>query len=122
MTQQDAYMLFNDALQVINKSLQNNKDKFPYGEIINLGDKIIGDRQIGVAVYKDDPSSPYDFFTVKMKNGKLELFSHGKEEPTITWKVSREYLQKVGENEQEYIDHPEKLDLEWLKDRLSIGK
>ena len=37
----------------------------------------------------------------------------------MAWKVSQEYLAKVAANPQDYIDHPVKLDWDWLKSRIS---
>ena len=51
-------------------------------------------------------------------NEKFEIQSRGKSEHDTEWKVSRDYLESVVDNPQEYIDNPAKLDLEWLKHRL----
>ena len=116
----DAYVLFNDALQVMNKAILENADRFPYGQIMKLGEKVLGGKEIGVAVYASDSSSPFDYFTVEFKNGKLELVSHGKEHPAITWKVSRDYLAKVAGDPEHYIERPERLDLDWVRSRLGL--
>jgi len=121
MNEKDPYVLFNEALQVMNKAIIENSDRFPYGQIMRVSEKAVGDRRIGVAVYNRDVDAPYDFYTLALKNGRLELLSHGKEEPDITWKVSRDYLKEVADNEEKYIGHPERLDLDWLKSRFNIN-
>jgi hypothetical protein len=112
---------FVESLNVVNAALAENKDKFPYEQILAAAGNFAEDRNLGVAVYKDDPSKPFDYFTVRLRDGKFELVSHGKEDPDIAWRVSQEYLDRVANNAEEYIAHPAKLDLDWLKDRLGVG-
>jgi hypothetical protein len=47
--------------------------------------------------------------------------SHRKEDPSIAWKVPESYLKDVVENAEDYINHPAKLDWEWLKQRVGIS-
>jgi len=42
-------------------------------------------------------------------------------DPSITWTVTREYLEEIVKDPDTYIEHPEKLDLDWLKSRLGLG-
>ena len=46
--------------------------------------------------------------------------TRGKQEPEAGWKVSRSYLESVVENADEYIEHPAKLDWDWLKSRVGV--
>jgi len=58
---------------------------------------------------------------VRFSNGRFELVGRGKrEDPGITWTVSRGYLETVVEDPDRYLEHPEKLDLDWLKSRLGL--
>ena len=47
--------------------------------------------------------------------------SHGKQEADVAWTVSRAYLEKLVENRREYIEHPAKIDWDWLKSRVGLG-
>lgn len=121
MTQLDINALFVQFLNVCNQAISAHKETFPYKQILGLSETVMGGRNIGLAIYADDPDTPFDYFTISLRNGKLALVAHGKEAPEIAWKVSRTYLERVVENPQTYIEHPEKLDLDWLVSRLGLG-
>ena len=118
MNTKDIYELFTTALEVTNKSLETNRGSGIYGALISGWDKYLDGHKSGVAIYDDDPAQPFDYFTVRYLKGKFEILSRGKSEHDTEWKVSRKYLESLADNPQTYIDHPAKLDIDWLKDRL----
>jgi hypothetical protein len=120
MTNQDSATLFTNALNTTNTALEENANQMPFKQILSAAEKVLGDRQLGVAIYKDDPDSPYDYFTLRFSNGAFEIVSHGKDHPSIDWKVSQEYLERIAENPKRYVDDPFKLDFDWLTSRLGI--
>jgi len=109
-----------EFLNVVNGALERHRDAFPYKQILDLWDRILGEKEIGIAVYESDPSSPFDFHTARVKGGRLEYRKQGKGDPDFTWTVERGYLQKVVDDPEPYLEHPERLDLDWLKSRLGI--
>jgi len=113
--------LFVDYLNTCNAALDAHKNEFPYDKIIAAGDKMLDGKKLGVAIYKDDPDKPHDFFTVRFSGGAFELLKHGKDDPNVAWKTSQEHMRQVVENKQEYIEHPAKLDLDWMKSRVGIA-
>jgi hypothetical protein len=115
----DTYDLFMGTVDVINEALEEHADTPVLKNVLSLADKVASGKQFGVAVYKDNPDKPFDYFTVRMNNKKVELAARGKESPDIAWKVSQDYLADVCEDPQAYIDNPAKLDLDWLKSRLA---
>lgn len=117
-TTDNSYELFMGALNVINDAMEKYRDTAIIKDILSLVDDQTAGRKFGVAVYKDEPDNPFDYFTVRLHNKKLELVSRGKDAPDIDWKVSMEYLQDINENSGDYIDNPLKLDIEWLLSRL----
>lgn len=117
----DTSNLFTRALNVINAALEKNRNETPYSQLLAASEKVLGDHNVGVAVYESDASAPFDYYTVRFRDGSFELVSRGKQEPDVGWKVSRGYLEKVAENPDEYIDHPAKLDWEWLKSRVGLS-
>lgn len=121
MTNADVQTLFTNALDVTNSALDRHREEVPYAQILASADKMLDGRKLGVAVYESEAGSPFDYFTIRYHDGRLELVSHGKEEPDAQWKVSRAYLQEVAEHPQTYIEHPIKLDLAWLKDRVGLA-
>lgn len=112
--EKDSYRLFMDALDVINRSLEANRGEGLYGKLIEGFDKYLDGHVSAVGLYEEDPGQPYDYFTIRYLNKRFELVERGKGDHDTEWKVSRDYLQSMVDNPQEYIDHPSKMDLEWL--------
>jgi len=121
MTQGDNTKVFTNALNTVNAALAKHADEMPFKQILAAAGRVLADRNLGIAVYKDDPAHPHDYFTVRFGEGAFELVSHGKEEPEIDGKVSLEYLESVAGDPDRYIDNPLKLDLDWLTSRLGIS-
>jgi hypothetical protein len=117
--EKDTYELFMGAMDVSNRALETVRDKPVLSDLLELMEKQASGRQFGVAVYKDDPTTPHDYFTVRVQNHRIQLVSHGKDAPDIDWKVSEEYLRDVTDNPDSYVENPLKLDLDWLRHRLS---
>jgi hypothetical protein len=120
MTDRDTLSVFTRALNVMNSALEAHKDEKPYSVLIQATEKAMGERKLGVGVYESDPGNPFDYFTIRYREGSFELDAHGKKDPDLVWKVSRDYLEKVAADPQEYIDNPLKLDWDWLKSRVGV--
>lgn len=116
-TKLDDNALFTQYINVVNRAIGENRDRFPFQQLLAMGEKVLGDKKIGAAVYKSDPNRPHDYFTLSYENGKLKS-EHGKDAPNISWKVKQEHLKNVVENPQRFIENPARLDLDWLKTRL----
>ncbi len=117
-TKHDSYDSFMNTLDVFNDAMDKLRDKPLIKDLMSLVDKQTAGRQFGIAVYGDNPDKPFDYYTVRLHNQRLELVSRGKDAPDLDWKVSIDYLEDVAENPEKYIDNPAKLDFEWLKHRL----
>jgi hypothetical protein len=118
MTSKDIYTLFTDALDVMNQALEKHRDSGFMKGLVAAADKFLDGHKAGVEIYDEDPGKPFDYFTIRYLNDKFEILSRGKSEHDTEWKVSRDYLQAIVDDPQKYIDHPSKLDLDWLKHRL----
>jgi len=116
----DSYGLFMEALDVVNTAIREHRDGQLMGALLTAAEKAIGGRHLGVAVYRGDPDTPFDYFTLRFTNGRFELLARGKDEPEIAWKVSQDYLRDLVDNPRDYIDNPARLDLDWLRDRVGI--
>jgi len=114
----DTYTLFMGALDVSNKALAGVRDTPIVKDLVDIMARGASGRQFGVAVYAEDPSTPHDYYTVRIENHEIRLVSRGKDNPDIDWKVSMEYLREINDDPQAFIDNPLKLDLAWLKHRL----
>lgn len=116
----DTNALFTQYVNVVNKAMGQNRDEFPFSQLMSMGEKILGDKKIGAAVYKDDPDSPHDYFTLTYEDGKLRA-THGKEAPNVEWKLDERHLENVVDDPGTFIENPARLDLDWLKTRMGDG-
>jgi hypothetical protein len=116
----DASALFTKAINVINAALDRHKDSLPYEQNLEAAHRALAGRNLGVAVYEDDPGAPFDWFTLRFSEGGFEIVAHGKRHPELAWKVSRDYLRKLADHPDDYIENPAKLDWDWLKSRLGL--
>jgi hypothetical protein len=121
MTKPDPTALFTGALSVWNRMLEEHGDTTPYKQTIDACQKLLGDRKMAVIVYDDDPDEPTAKFTVRFENRQLKPVAYDEAAGEPVWRVSEDYLTKVMENAAEYIEHPEKSEWDWLKDRLGVG-
>jgi hypothetical protein len=112
--------LVRNAVEVINEVIALNRDLKPYKDIVLAYDKPAGKQGIGIAVYSDDPDEARDRFTLCLREGKLEVVAEGKGQTSFAWKVTPDYLRQIVDNRDEYVQHPENLDLDWLKRCLGV--
>ena len=118
----DEQALFSQALEVVNQAIHRHKDDFPYKQMFAAAEKLMGDAKMGVALTKEAGADPYDYYTVDYEDGRWKLAGRGRQgDPDVTWTVTRDYLEEVVRNPDRYLEHPEKLDLDWLKSRLGIS-
>lgn len=116
----NTYDLFMGYLDVVNEALDKQRDTPVIGELTKLITNLGQSKKISAAIYKSDPDSPFDYFTVRIADGGVQLDARGKNEPDIDWRVSQDYLVKVSEDPKSYIDNPLKLDIDWLKSRVGL--
>ena len=114
------YTTFIQALNVMNASLEANRESLVFKPLLKACETNLRDTNLGIAVYKDDPDTPHDYFTIRMKSGTFVLVSRGKQEPNVAWKVSESYLTDVAHNPRKYVDSPTMLSFDWLKDRVGL--
>ncbi len=110
--------LMTNYMNIVNRAIQENHDKFPFDKLISVGKDLTRDKKIGAAVYKSDAKQPHDYFTITHTGDRFKA-EQGKQAPDIEWKIKEEHLQNVVQNPNEYIQNPLKLDLDWIKTRLS---
>lgn len=112
--------LMGNFIEVCNLALEKHKGSFPFSQFIYLGNQLLSGKHFGVEVYKDKPFQTYDYYTITFEDGRILIAGHGKESPVIEWKVGRDYLEKVVEDPNHYIDNPLMLDWDWLRSRIGL--
>ncbi|GJL63299.1 MAG: hypothetical protein NPIRA04_19530 [Nitrospirales bacterium] len=120
MTKNDTKSLFLQYINTFNVGLTKHKDEIVYKQILELGEKILGDKLISVEVHSEDASNPVDYFTIRLNAGTFDVVSHEQEESELVWKLKDTYLQHVVDNPHDYVEHPEKFEWDWLKSYLGM--
>jgi len=113
--------LFTEYLNVVNRALNANRGKFPWKQLREATSDLAEGKKFGIAVYTSDKYNPHDWFTVSYDDGQFDLEGTGKKDTDIDWKVSRQYLEKVVESPEKYVESPSKLDFDWIVDRLGLS-
>ena len=105
--------IFEMYLDVCNKALERNKDKFPFKEIWNARVKSLGqDSVLQCAVYDDRPKVIYSLKLTE--DMKIEIIKKESAVQEDVWPFKVSYLKHVIDNPEEYIEHPANLDWGWL--------
>ena len=110
---------FQSALSTMNKAIEDNKDALFFKTLLRGCRSALDGQHLGVAIYKDNPEEPHDYYTVKMTDGRFVLVDHGKYSTDSDWKVSEDYIRDLANEPDKYVSHPEKLSLNWLAERLT---
>jgi hypothetical protein len=113
--------LFTQYVDIVNRAIGAHRDEFPLEQLMDAADDMLEDKKIGVAIYKEDPDEPHDWFTVRYDDGTFAIANHGKSKSVdVDWHVKENYLRKVVSEPQPYIDKPSKLDFDWLRSRMGL--
>jgi len=106
--------VFQQYLEICNKAIEQNKNTFPYTEIWGSRFKALEDEATLQAVVYDD--RPKVAFMLRLtKDMKIEIVEKKTIPPADEWPFTYQYLKRVVDNPQEYIDHPARLEWGWLK-------
>ncbi len=117
----DMQALVSVYVLTCNAALEKHKDQFPYRQILAVCHRMTVDERIGLEVYEEgQPQSRCDYYTLRLRDGRLQLLDRGKIAPHIETKLSDEYLQHVANHSQKYIDDPSNLNVPGLKSQFTI--
>lgn len=112
----DIDALVQAYLQVCNRALAQHKDQFPYKQIWEAVEHVQQADGVDLTVYDDRPQS---HVKVRLKDKQIEVLGvDHEEEGHRGFKLTTSYLKRVVEQPEEYINHPAKLDWDWLKSRF----
>ena len=110
--------IFERYLDICNRAIEHNKNKFPYTEIWRERLKKLGpDNVLQCAVYDDRPKIIY---TLRLtEDMKIKIIKKEPVAPEYAWPFPYNYLKHVVDHPQDYIEHPANLDWGWLNDMVS---
>jgi len=115
------------ALNVINTAISTHGDQCPWKDIIEVARRQPAGEKLVVAV-ADDRSAGADeeFFEIQLRNDLLSLTpSDNSAEHQMPgaadWHVTTRFLDDLASRAQYYVDHPGRIGLAWLTDRMGIA-
>ena len=105
--------VFQQYLEICNRAIEQNRNKFPYTEIWGARfKKLETEAMLHAVVYDDRPKAA--FMLRLTKDMKIEIVEK-KPVPDEDWPFTYQYLKRVVDNPNDYIDNPAKLEWGWLK-------
>lgn len=120
MTHAEEYeQVFQQYLEICNQAIEQNKNKFPYTEIWGERMKLVEDEmKIEAIVYDDRPKIAYMLRLTK--DMKIEIVEKKPTPPQEAWPFTYQYLKRVVDNPQEYIENPARLEWGWLETAFAL--
>lgn len=104
--------LFQKYLDICNRALAANKDRFPYKQIWETSEKILREKTVPVAIYDDQPKAVYH---LTLHDNHIDTVDGSEQDVDHFWKMNISYLEKVTSHPEEYIRNPAKIDWDWLR-------
>ena len=108
--------LIEGYAEVCNQALLQNKDRFPFKQILGAAQDAENEQPVEVILSDAIPPETYVFM---LKADGVDVKPHDLCSDcrcVRSWNTNIPYLMDVTKNSQAYIDNPAKLDWEWMYD------
>lgn len=106
--------VFQEYLGICNLAIERNKSKFPFTEIWGARFKELrAEATLHAIVYDDRPKVSFKLRLTK--DMKIEIMEKKPLPSEEEWPFTYQYLKRVVDNPQDYIENPAKLEWGWLK-------
>ena len=116
-------LLLRAALGVFNTAISTHRYDPLCGTFLRFSEKVLADRDLGIAVCGDDPGTVLGRYTVQMQRGRFQLTSaDSAPADSVVWSVSRARLARIVTNAREYVAHPMRLDWDWLRSLAGLSR
>lgn len=112
----DNKILFQRYLEICNKALENNKNRFPYKEILKALEGLQEDENIKVCIIDDHPQAE---LIMKRHNDSVTAIPCSKKLRALNakrWNVTKSYLEDVTKNPEMYIENPALINWDWISE------
>jgi hypothetical protein len=106
--------LVKEYINICNYVLVEHKDRFPLSEIVSLADRVFGTDDIAFKIV-DDHGGALAYYTTRYGDGQFAPIRGGEDNPDAVFSIPKAHLQDVVDNAGDYMAHPAKLDLAWLR-------
>lgn len=114
--EEDLDLVTRSAVAIWNQSLRHNEDSAVYGPMLQDLARATEGRQILLSVCEEDTEDVIANYVLLYEDNMFHLVSLCLEQPTVVWRVRRDYLESTLLNPQKYIESPHKLDWQWVGD------
>lgn len=124
------------ALNVINTALIENAERFPWSQIIDTARSRLSGGKLIIAVEDDRSGVDHcEKFLVQIRNDRFCLVGDEVTQPEdssssgskqgqpakVDWNVTTRYLDDLACRAKYYVEHPARIGLDWLTDRLGLA-
>jgi len=110
--------LMRRYLELCNKALEANKDRFPYGSIWKAAEEAMDGNEVEFALVEDAPKARVQ---VSMKDAKIDFHECNcdRQGEVPIRRINAGYIRKMLEDPEKAIEDPSLLDWDWLKTAVS---
>jgi hypothetical protein len=101
---------------VCNKALLQNKDRFPFKQILGAAKKAESEQPVEVVI---SDTAPQEVYVFRLGENGIAVETHAGCADCAcvrSWNIETSYLQDVIHNPQAYVENPAKLNWEWMYD------
>ena len=108
--------LVRQYFEICNKVLAQRRENPVYAAIQTLINHFHSGEKISLKVVDrpEVPGVPAGYYMTQYIDGRFTPISKGEHNPDRHFTLCRSYIEDVVDNADDYIDHPEKLDWNWL--------
>lgn len=116
----DVTRLIEKYVAVCNRAIAENEDRFLVKQARKLNRTLWGETHFRTLVYDHDPDHVVAEVTLHFDpdDRKLSVKGSPVEDVAFSWRVSLDYLEDVVRRPDWYVEHPVKLDWDWLTHRV----
>lgn len=109
--------LLEQYLEICNRAMQENRDRFPYSQIWQAGEQALSGRAVELAVVDDQPKAQK---CVTLHSNQIDgpEPEDMRDDPPVM-RLSASYLEDVVAHPEKYIENPSLIDWDWLQLRKS---
>jgi hypothetical protein len=111
----DPTALLNSFLEIYNRSMTANRDKFPYCHIWRAVEHKTPDLGVGFVLMDDRPKACCHISLVDGELKKLAYMDDNNPPPARTVRMS--YVEEVVKSPEKYIADPSLLNWDWMRSR-----
>lgn len=101
-------------IEVVNDAIEEAEDSLLLAIDAWFTEAVLDDTEIAIGLFDDDEDDIDVWFTLHFEDNELTLEAEGKDDPDVKWRVPRAHIENVLDDPDDFVDHPSKLDLDWL--------